>query len=348
MLFDRFLGWINSPKNSLFPCYDKFNFIIHFFQSNRVTLYIRLFSKINIWSFRGKQIFYFRYIIYFSQYNNGCRCSQNLYRGEVSNLEENRSKICALEGVMLPSLVIRICLRENVTSLRFVCLSVQKERVEVAGYTDTANDRWGPKAWTNEFSNFPADRTDAGVNQVNVSLLFVSTSSPFLFRFVSRILALHMHPVLRPVVPRFAPFLAPLVQSLPLAVHSDLRSDVDPYFRGIEAGWRKMAAGLDRVATKFEGKIPTKWNIPQGRLWVWTFSGWSDAAAWPPTRKPPSCFRQTASQPSLRNLWHLLSSVRVQEPRIDSQILNFADRHDRCLSRPPNFKTPNRGSFHIY
>lgn len=49
----------------------------------------------------------------------------------------------------------------------------------------STNDQREAKGRTNEFSNFPADRTDARVNQVNVSPLFASTSSPFLFRFSS-------------------------------------------------------------------------------------------------------------------------------------------------------------------
>lgn len=49
----------------------------------------------------------------------------------------------------------------------------------------STNDQREAKGRTNEFSNFPADRTDARVNQVNVSPLFASTSSPFLFRFPS-------------------------------------------------------------------------------------------------------------------------------------------------------------------
>lgn len=69
----------------------------------------------------------------------------------------------------------------------------------------------------------------------------------------------------------FSPSFALLVA---VVVYSNLRTEADS-FRSRSRG---PARAQRKHQGKFEGKTPTEWNISRGRLWVWTFSGWSDDA----------------------------------------------------------------------
>lgn len=83
---------------------------------------------------------------------------------------------------------------------------------------------------------------------------------------------------------------------------------------------------MKKVPDKSEGKS-FYWMkyFTRGRLWVWTFSSWSDDAPWAPTWKPPSSFRQTALQPSPRNLsrFLLFSYGRGQKKLVDIELSSY-------------------------
>lgn len=141
------------------------------------------------------------------------------------------------------------------------------------------------------FSNFPVDRVNPKGAQVTDSLLvFLLLSS---------------------LTDTYSSCLSSLSLPSPLSLFSFSSSILIYIQKPVYFGSRYSARALRmrKVPEKSEEKR-FYWMkyFTRGRLWVWTFSGWSDDAPWAPMWKPPSSFRQTttALQPSPRNLSRFL------------------------------------------
>lgn len=145
---------------------------------------------------------------------------------------------------------VRICLRENVTSLRFVCLSRQKKKRGGGGggwwlHAHAANDhRVDQRAGQTSFRIFRPTAPMQGWTR----LMFPFCSFPSLSLSRSFLVAVCIRAILSSLLP-------PSLTCFPRAeegggslqfTFSDVLTRI---FRGIVAGWRGMAA-------KFEGKIP--------------------------------------------------------------------------------------------